>query len=275
MIQINYFSMSEQETTQSDAVETTSVNVEATESTAPTTPASLQKSMWVKYIVPIGVVAIILLVVLYLMEKEGRSNTTIFADIIAAQESNATVAVVNGQKIINSELDTSVQQFTQVAVAQGIDTTTQAAQEEIRGQALEVLINTELLKQSAAERGHSVSDEDVTNRIAEIETELGGAETLADRMETLGISDKQLREDVHDELLIQLLLDDIFAEANIEVTQEEIEQVYSIAGGEDAGLPTLDEVTEQVREQIIASKEQEAIDGFLSGLRDNAEIELK
>tara|TARA_B100000508_G_C11465090_1_gene281305 strand:- start:7502 stop:8281 length:780 start_codon:yes stop_codon:yes gene_type:complete len=259
--------MNEQETTQTEVAENTP--------TPETVTPAKGSSVWKKYIIPVGVVAVIILGVLYLMEKEGRSKTNLFGGIIESQEANVTVAVVNGQKIKNGQLTTSIQQFTQVAVAQGIDVTSVETQEEIKDQALEVLINTELLKQDALGRGHAISDEDVSNRITEIETELGGEETLNDRMTTLGITRDQLQQDVGDELLIQLLLDEIFAEAEIVVTDEEIAEVYSMAGGEEAGLPSMEEVSEQVREQIVASKEQELIDNHLTELRTGAEIEIK
>lgn len=261
----------EQKTTQSEAVETTpAAPVESTE-----TKTASGSNVWLKFVAPVVIVGVFLLGVLYLLEKEGRSKTNIFGDMIAAQEAGKTVAVVNGEEIVNAELDTSIKQFTQVAVAQGMDITNPAAQTQIRDQALEVLINTELLKQAAAERGHAVSEEDVTARITAIEEELGGAETLAERMATLDISEEQLRDDVKDELLIQMLLDDLFAEAAIEVTDEEVAEVYEIAGGEAAGLPALEEVQEQVREQIVASKEQEVIDTYLGEIREEAEIEIE
>lgn len=271
---INYhklskFSMSENETNQPMAETEKTV-----EETPAATTATVKKTPVTKYIIAVLLAAVIILGALYLLEKEGRSSTNIFSSIIESQQANSVVATVNGEEIINSQLETSIQQFAQVAAAQGVDASSTEAQLEIRNQALEVLINTQLLKQAAREDGIEISDEAVAERLESIKTDIGGEEILAERMEALGIGEEQLRRDVKDELLIQKLLESIFAETDTTASEEEIAAVYEDAGGEDAGLPSLDEVREQVEAQITASKEQAAIDEYLAELKAEAEIDI-
>lgn len=226
------------------------------------------------YVAAIVIVTIIILGVLFFLEKEGRSSTTLFTSLIETQEKNAVVAVVNDEKIIAEKLETSILQFSQMAAAQGVDTSDPEAQAGIKEQALEVIINTMLLKQSAIERGVVVTDEAVEERIEVIRTDLGGEEMLTQRMAEVGISSEQLVKDIKDELLIQQLLDILFAEAEIVVTEEEVVEVYEGAGGEAAGLPALEEVRGEVEAQITASKEQVIIDEYLTTLRTEATIEI-
>lgn len=265
--------MSEKETETADNSVTADEKVESSERMEATAPA--KKSPIGKYIGAVVIVCIIILGVFFLLEKEGRSSTSMFASIIEKQEANAVVALVNGEEIINSELDTSIKQFIQVAVAQGVDANNPDVQVEIRAQALDVLVNTELLKQAAADKGLEITDEEVSERLQTIEAEIGGPEILVERMETLGISNDQLQNDVKDELLIQELIDIIFAEAEITVSDEEISEVYENASVAQEDLPALEEVRAQVEEQILASKEQAAIDAYLGELKDGAEIEIK
>lgn len=227
------------------------------------------------YVAAVVLAALIILGVLYVLEKEGRSSTNFFDAIISSQEAKATVAVVNGEEIINADLNTSIQQFTQAATAQGVDITNPQAQADIRNQALDVLINTRLLKQDALSRGFSVSDEAAAERLATIETEIGGPEILKERMSVLNINVEQLNRDIKDELLIQQLLDVIFAEASVSVSEEEVVEFYETAGGAEAGLPAIDTVREQIELQIRTSKEQEAIDKYLANLKTTATIEIK
>jgi FKBP-type peptidyl-prolyl cis-trans isomerase (trigger factor) len=208
------------------------------------------------------------------LEKEGRSSTTIFEGFLSAQEANAVVATVNGTDIVNRELDVSIEQFSQMALSQQVDITNESIQSEIRTQAIEVLVNTELLKQEAASRGISISTEEASARLESITEEIGGEEVLGERMATLGIDRAQLQQDIREELLIQSLLDQVFVEAAIEVTDEEIAAVYEGAGGGSEGFPALEEVVGEVRAQITASKEQQAIDTLLLELRSEAEIEI-
>lgn len=258
--------------------ETQQPSSETETSTSPEITGNVSKaksSPWKGLLMAGVVVLIIILGVLYLLEKEGRSSTHIFASLIEQQEANVVVATVNGNDIINAKLQTNIEQFSQVAAAQGVNVSDPLVQADIRDQALEVLINTELLKQEAASRGIAVSDDEVETRLSEIKDELGGEDVLAERITALGIEEEQLFSDIRDELIIQQLLDQVFEVAAIEVTEEEITSVYEDAGGEEAGLPVLEEVRDQVEAQIKASKEQEAIDEFLNGLRSEANIETE
>lgn len=220
------------------------------------------------------VVGLILFGVLYALEREGRVSTGIFGGLIAQQAANSVVARVNDEVIVGRDLETSVQQFREAAAAQGMDLTSADAQTEIRAQALEVLINTELLMQEAVERGIEVSDQQAVERLATIEEEIGGADALAERMATLGLDEAQLQSDIRDEILIQELLDTVFLEAEIEVTEEEIASVYENAGAAGGELPPLEEVRGQIESQIVSSKEQEVVDQFITELRADAEIEI-
>ena len=224
------------------------------------------------YVLAFVIVAITLLIVLFLLEKEGRSSTGIFDNYFAAQENSAVVATVNGNEIRNSDLTTSIEQFTQAAVAQGVDVSNPEIKNEIRAQSLDVLINTQLLKEEALEQGITVTQEEATERLELIESEIGGADVLNERMETLGLDREKLESDIRDEILIQTLLDQVFVDAEITISEEEIQAVYDSAGGADAGLPALEEVRTEVESQIRSSKEQAAIDEFLSELKEEADI---
>ncbi|MCD5381433.1 MAG: SurA N-terminal domain-containing protein [Candidatus Pacebacteria bacterium] len=238
------------------------------------TTVTVNKTAIKNYVVAVLVVSVTIFVALYLMEKEGRSKTNIFESVLAAQEARSVIAVVNGEKIVNSDLTTSIEQFSQAAAAQGVDISSPDALAEIRIQALDVLINTKLLKQEASDKGLSVTEEEATERLAAIETEIGGADVLAERMGSLGITVEQLKIDIRDELVIQQLLDVVFAEAEISVSEDDILEIYNNAGGEEAGLPPLKEVREQIEVQAKTNKEQAVIDEYLNDLKEGADIEL-
>jgi hypothetical protein len=238
-------------------------------------PVAQAKSKTGMYIAAIVIVVATLLIVLFMLEKEGRSSTGVFDSFFSSQESNATVAVVNGEEVTGKELNTSIQQFNQAALAQGVDTTNPDVVADIRSQALDVLVNTTLLKQAAQEQGVEVSEEATTERLETIESEIGGAEVLQSRIDELGLTRAELREDIQEEILIQTLLDGIFSEADVSVTEEEIQEVYDAAGGVEAGLPPLEEVREQIEAQVRGTKEQAVIDEYLNELKAEADIEIK
>ncbi len=226
------------------------------------------------YVISGLVVILIILGVLFLLEKEGRSSTNIFDSIIASQQANTVVAIVNGEKITSSELDVSVQQFTQLAASQGVDTESVEARLQVRGQALDVLVNTKLLRQIAEEKGIEITNDLVLERMEVIKSDIGGEEVLFERMAELGIEEGQLQKDIYNELIIQKVLDGVFAEADITFTEEEVVSLYEGAGGEESGLPALEEVRSEIEAQIKATKEQEVIDEYLAEIKEEAEIEL-
>ncbi len=253
--------------------ETKTVTVTA-ETTAPVAEKPISKRMWLMYVAAIVIVVGILLVVLFSMERQGRIETGVFDGVESFMQTRTTVATVNGVKITGAEYNTSVQQLLQAAAAQGADTTSPEVIASINERAIEVLVNTELLKQEAAEKGIVSKPEDVEARIATLVTEIGGEEILKERMATLQISDEQLRRDIGNEIVIQAYLDQLFSEVDLSVSETEITELYAAAGGAEAGLPPLEEVREQVSAQIRSNKEQEFLDGYIAELKTGAEIEI-
>ena len=185
-----------------------------------------------------------------------------------------TIATVNGEDIVGGDLATSVNQIMATAQLQGIDTTDPNVMAEIQDQAVEMLINTELLEQEADERGIVVTDADVTGRIDALIDEIGSQEALEERMMALGIDNDDLQRDVKSELMIQKLLDSIFAADPVSVSEEEIESLYQGSTGGGEGAPAIEEVRPQLEAQLRASKEQQVVDEFISSLREGAEIEV-
>lgn len=225
-------------------------------------------------VVALLIAAMLVAGVLYVAEKQGRIDTNVFGSISRMLHGNEAVATVNGTKITRNQLDVGVAQLNQAASLQGADVESADVKESIRTQALDVLINTELLIQAAHERGLDVSDEEVSDRIEQITNEVGGVDVLQDRMKELGITDDTLESDVRNEMLIQQFLDQLFAESEIVVTDEEVNDIYDAAVASGADVPALEDVRPQVEESIRSSKQQDVIDSFLEQTKADATIEV-
>lgn len=230
--------------------------------------------MMYKYTILAAVLVLIgLLGFTYMMEKEGRIETGLFDGIGNLTASYTAVAKVNDEKITKKELNVSMSQLELGAAAQGVDIADPKIKEQIQTQALDMLINTALLKQEAEARGIKITAEDVDNRLTTLKEEIGGEEVLMERMMQFGVDEKTLRRDIENELTIQSLLDQVFAEKGLEVTEEEVVAFYDEAGGAAGGLPKLEEVRAQIEAQLKSSKEQEAVTGYIEELRSKATIE--
>ncbi len=187
---------------------------------------------------------------------------------------NEVVATVNGVDIVGADLSTSINQIAATAQLQGVDTTDPSVQADIKLQAVQMLVNTELLEQEAGERGIEITDGDVDDRITALVQEIGSEEALNERMSALGIDQDTLLRDVKSELLIQELLDQVFTEKQITITDEEVTSLYESTTAGDESAPPLAEVRSQVEAQIRTSKEQAALDEFISSLRLEAQVEI-
>ena len=93
-------------------------------------------------------------------------------------------------------------------------------------------------------------------------------------MEQFGVTDSVLKRDIRNELVIQTLLDQVFAESSIEVSDAEVEELYNSAGGAEGGLPPLEEVRAQIEAQVQSTKEQEIVDDFIESLRNQSTVEV-
>ena len=80
--------------------------------------AAPARRSWKFTAVAVVLVVVALLAVLFRLEKEGRVETNLFSGIIASQEANAKVAVVNGEALRKTDLTVSADQLAQAATAQ-------------------------------------------------------------------------------------------------------------------------------------------------------------
>lgn len=228
-----------------------------------------------KYTISAVMLVLVALVgLLYIMEEEGRIHTGVFDKIESVLTSHKAVAKVNDGKVTRKQLETSISQISAGAEAQGMDVTEPELATQIQSQAIEMLVNTELLMQEAKTRGIEVTDADIDERISSLVQEVGGEEVLKERMVQFGIDQKTLRSDVRNELTIQKLLDEVFAAQKTDITDEEVKEFYESAGGADAGLPALEEVADQIKAQIQSTKEQDQVTSLIEELRGKATIEI-
>ncbi len=232
------------------------------------------KKKW--YVTLAAVIAglIVIVGIMYMMEEQGRLNTGLFDGVNRMMAMNKAVATVNDTKISQFDLEISMSQISAGAALQGIDIADPEVKAKIQTQAIEMLVNTELLKQEAATRNIVVTDADVAARLETLKTDVGGEEVLAERMAEFNIDEKTLLRDIRNELTIQALLEQVFEEKGTEVTEKEVKDFYDEAGGSAAGLPPLADVRDQIEQQVRSTKEQDIVTTFVSELKEKAAVEV-
>lgn len=192
------------------------------------------------------------------------------------------VAEVNGEEITKDEFVQSYQaQFQQAAM------TAQASGEEVDQQQLKKqtadrLVDNELLVQEAEGGDYDAGDKKVDQTLEELAASngMGSADELLTALDEQGMSEEQVREEVRKQVLVEALIAD---RGNVEEpTDEELKAMYDkIAdqqggdggqGGSESGLPPFKEVKPQLKEQVKAEKENEAVQALVDELRQDADI---
>lgn len=240
--------------------------------TAPATSMNRQ-AMW--YILAFVVVALIGVGLWFMLERDGRVNTTVFSGISDFLKQGQAAAVVNGTEISVFDFESTLRQLTANTTEQGIDPTDEAVVADLRSQAIESLVNTELLRQAAVSASVTVSDEDVESRYQQIMQSIGGTEALLARMEELGVSEEMLRRDIRNDILIQAHIDAAVGIDAAKVSEDEIKRFYDqVASSNPDAVPPLEEVRGQIEENLLFQKQQEIVGQYVDGLREAATIEV-
>jgi len=211
----------------------------------------------------------------YALEQQGRVQTGVFDSIEALISPEPAVAKVNGERITVAMVEKNKQQLTMAAVNQGLDPSTPEVAAEIQAQAVDLLINTELLRQAANAAGITVTAEESATRYNEIVTQLGGEEALTARMAELGITPESLQSDIEGELTIQKYLETAVDTSSITITEEAIVAFYEqVGGGSNPEFPPLEDVREQIEFELRNQQEQQLISDHIGTLKEGAVIEM-
>jgi parvulin-like peptidyl-prolyl isomerase len=186
---------------------------------------------------------------------------------------NASVAIVNGEKLTRSDLDTVV---AQVAKGQGTDTTTLTAEAktELEKQSLDVLISQTLLRQGVKREGVEISDEAVEAQITTIKSSLGDDAAFQTALKQEGITEEKLRTQVKQDLALQAYLNQKLGFSTLTASDAEIEAAYAQASQGAQNVPALSEVRDQVKQLVINQKQQALVTSHIDALKADANIQI-
>lgn len=239
--------------------------------------ATVSKSAIIKqYAIALGIVVVMGGGVFYALVQQGRIQSPLVDKMTALVMPVQAAATVNGVKISMADYEKNKAQVEQSATQSGEDPTDPATATQIKTQALDVLINTEVLRQEATKAGVTVTQEQIDARYAEIVKSLQGEDKLAARMKELNITKESLMNDISSELLIQTFLVKAVDTSSIKITPEDIKATYDQANtNPDSKLPPLDQVSSAIEVQLKQTKEQELISAYIQKLRDAAQIDIK
>ncbi len=188
----------------------------------------------------------------------------------------AVVAIINGQEVSVAEFEQSYKQAAAIATQQGYDPTTDTAvQKEVETQAMTILVNTTLALQAATAAGHVASSEAIDAAVRELETQFGSKEQLATALAGVGLDEAGMRADLAEQIMVDAFIAASPEWQAVAVTDEEVTAYYDLVGEQMDDIPPFEEVSEQIRSQLMSEKQQAATTALLDRLRSEATIEMK
>ena len=189
--------------------------------------------------------------------------------------SNPVVAIVNGKKIYQKELDENILLIEQNAIQQGADITQEAVKAEIRTQAIDVLVNNALLITAAKKDGLTVEKEEIQAKYDELVTQIGSEEELKTKMTEVGLTEEKLLKNIEDRIIADKYIEANTAIKSLTVSDEEIAEFMKQISTGDAKIPPLEEIRPQIEDQILSQKQQQVVIDLIEKLKSEGQIEIK
>jgi hypothetical protein len=218
----------------------------------------------------IGAIVVVLLVV------AGVAYATLHKKGAVAVKTETTtadaVAVVNGVTIARSAYDTQLASAQASFKAQGVDTSAPEKMTEIKTQVLNDMIANELINQAVVGAGIKVTPEEVEAQFQAITKQAGGAEQLKTQMTAANITEAQVRDNILKQLGVQKYLLQNIDINSATTSATEIKAFYDANTKGVKNPPKLKDVSDQIKAQLIASKQQLLVTAFIASLRAKADI---
>jgi peptidyl-prolyl cis-trans isomerase C len=142
---------------------------------------------------------------------------------------NSAVASVNGVLIPKEYLAREVRRFEEQALSQG-QMVDEKQREAINRQALDTLIDMELLYQESQRRGFEVTKERIEQQVSNLRSQFADEEEFAGALEQIGISKDELRTEFKRQIAIQDMIDLDIA-PSVSVLDEEPRDYYDANPG--------------------------------------------
>lgn len=216
-----------------------------------------------------GIILLVLVIVIIAL-------AVIFGPKVASQSQGAVVAMVNGEKIYEEDIDGRLAQLQDAITASGTDLSDEAARAQVESQILEDLIGEELLLADAEAKGITVNEAQIDEEYNLAESVLG-AEAFEARLEELGLTRESVRDDVRRQLIIRAYVDEVIV-PEIQPSEEELQAMYDLTVAElpeDQEVPPFEEVRGQILTTMLDQNLRIRIQELITELRAEADVEIK
>ena len=207
-------------------------------------------------------------------------------DVTDSGETDGLAATVNNVEISTEKFEKAVDRMVSYYEQQGLNFEEEEGRaflEQIRQQAINELVQEEVLLQSAKEKGYDVSDEIIAEELEQIKAQFSTDEEFQIALEQNKLTEDELKSMIVSELQIEKFIKNEIPE--VTVIDEEIQQMYDqykvqyeTQKGEDTEedqeFPSFEEAKAEIEAQLKQQKEQEQFGKLIEELMENSDIEI-
>lgn len=197
-------------------------------------------------------------------QPEAPAELEITDDEKADEES--AVVSVNGTEILGDKYNNIYQQLKSMLHMNGQDTTDL---DMLKSETVAILIEQELIRQDATELGIEVGEDEVQAEIDSL-TEQHGEEALTTMLEQNNLSEEDFKAQLGDDLVTLKYID---TEFEVEVTDEEVQEVFDTLKEQNEELGELEEYEEVIKQNLSQEKQREMLDARVNELKESADVE--
>ncbi len=181
-----------------------------------------------------------------------------------------TVATVNGDKILRSDLTATEAQIT---AQQGAATTTDA-QAQLQSQALDSLISRKLLAQAAQQAGIVASSTEVAAQLQSDKAQFQDDASYQQALAAQGMTEADLEAQITANVVINDYLDQTLNLSSVTASDAEIQSTYDQLSAGQTNVPTLAQAHDQVEQVVIQQKQQILINAQVQKLRAAGNVQV-
>lgn len=208
-------------------------------------------------------------------------------DVSGNSEENMenVVAKVNDNSISTVEYEDLVKMMKSSYESQGVDFNTEEGKtflDQIQTQAINSLVQEEVLFQEAKEKGFEASDETVNEQIEAVKSQFPSEEEFSVELEKQNLTEDKYKEMVTKEIVISEFLQSEIKEVTI--SEEELQAAYdqyvdqmkqmAEQTGEETEIPDFEDSKEQLEMQLSQQNQQEQMSKIIEELLEENEVEI-
>ncbi|MEW9675199.1 SurA N-terminal domain-containing protein [Lentibacillus sp. L22] len=175
------------------------------------------------------------------------------------------VAQVNDTKIKGEQYN-DVYAQTKVAMHQyGQDV---SDKDQLKDQAMNVLIQQELVKQDANDKGITVSDDDVDKEFDKMKSQ--NEDQFQAVLDQYNLSEKGYKNQLTFEMIVDKYMDKELPKAD--VSNDDVKEYYDQMKEQNEDIPKLKDVKDQIKDQLEQQKQSEELQKKIDKLQKNADV---